>query len=253
MIVGILGRTLVSISLTTFDSTPGGSTPEPPPAESAGEAASPTISDIFPVRIQASLFILLIAFLGLVGWKTWQPSPPHIESRAASAGGGKVDLNRADRADLLLLHGIGPELADRIITYREAHGPFEGLSDLRRVKGIGPATLDLLRPRVVLSWTERPESKPTPGPSIVAISPAALATKSADAASILDPNRATLAELQTLPGIGPKKAKSIVDQRAQRSFVEIGDLRKVPGIGPKTFEQIKPRLRIGDGTSARLQ
>ena len=131
--------------------------------------------------------------------------------------------------------------------------PFEGLSDLRKVSGIGPATLELLRPRITLTWPEHVETKAMPGPSVVTISQAALTVKTVDPATLLDPNRATLTELQTLPGIGPKLAQRIVDQRTQRPFVDIGDLRKVPGIGPKTLDKIKPRLRIGDGATARLQ
>jgi competence protein ComEA len=58
----------------------------------------------------------------------------------------RVDLNCADAAELTLLPGIGPGLAERIVADRAAHGPFEDVDDLMRVKRIGPAVLDRLRP-----------------------------------------------------------------------------------------------------------
>jgi len=57
-----------------------------------------------------------------------------------------VDLNTSGRADLQLLPGIGPVLADRLIAYRDRHGPFSSLESLRHVKGIGSKTLHKLRP-----------------------------------------------------------------------------------------------------------
>ena len=61
---------------------------------------------------------------------------------------GPTDLNRATAADLDALPGIGPVLAERIVASRSDHGPFTGVGDLQRVRGIGPATVARLRPLV---------------------------------------------------------------------------------------------------------
>jgi competence protein ComEA len=57
-----------------------------------------------------------------------------------------IDLNSATASQLESLPRIGPALARRIIEHRDAHGPFTSLDSLDRVKGIGPRTLELLRP-----------------------------------------------------------------------------------------------------------
>lgn len=54
-------------------------------------------------------------------------------------------------------------------------------------------------------------------------------------------NQATAQELESLPGIGPKKAQSIIAFREQQGgFNSIEQLKEVDGIGEKTFEQLKP-------------
>ena len=60
-----------------------------------------------------------------------------------------VDVNTASLEELDTLHGIGPALAQRIIDYREANGPFNSLEELVEVKGIGEATLEKFRDRAV--------------------------------------------------------------------------------------------------------
>jgi competence protein ComEA len=69
---------------------------------------------------------------------------------AASASGGKVDLNRATAGDLDALPGIGPVLAARIVDYRDANGPFRSVDQLDDVPGIGPSIFADLAERVTV-------------------------------------------------------------------------------------------------------
>lgn len=58
-------------------------------------------------------------------------------------------------------------------------------------------------------------------------------------------NTASLEELDTLPGIGPKKAQDIIKYRDTVSpFVTIEDITKVSGIGEKTFEKLKDYIVV---------
>ena len=66
--------------------------------------------------------------------------PPARQPAGQSAGGEKVNINTADAASLEDLPGIGPSLAQRILDYRQAHGPFAQIEDIQEVSGIGPAT-----------------------------------------------------------------------------------------------------------------
>ncbi|MFN8652352.1 MAG: helix-hairpin-helix domain-containing protein [Gemmatimonadales bacterium] len=61
-----------------------------------------------------------------------------------------LDLNTASAADLESLPKVGPALATRIVAFREKYGPFPAVDSLVRVPGIGPATLALLRGRVMV-------------------------------------------------------------------------------------------------------
>jgi len=70
----------------------------------------------------------------------------HIPSREESDR--RVNLNTATREELEALPGIGPALAQAILDRRREKGPFRRLEDLLEVRGIGPATLERLRPLV---------------------------------------------------------------------------------------------------------
>lgn len=72
---------------------------------------------------------------------------------AAGAGGGtpaRISVNRATAAELEQVKGIGPAIARNIVEYRAQHGPFERLEDLEAVPGIGPRTLEKIKPYLTL-------------------------------------------------------------------------------------------------------
>jgi len=81
-----------------------------------------------------------------VPWQHDHAAGPLPQASATLAPAAKVNINTADIAQLEALPGIGPTLAQRIVAYREAHGPFASIDDLVHVPGIGPATLERLRP-----------------------------------------------------------------------------------------------------------
>lgn len=76
-------------------------------------------------------------------------SEPH-----AVADHGPLDLNRASASELEGLPRIGPALAARIVSHREAHGPFHDVEDLDDVPGIGPSILAAVRARVTITSPE---------------------------------------------------------------------------------------------------
>lgn len=58
-------------------------------------------------------------------------------------------------------------------------------------------------------------------------------------------NTANVTQLTKLPGIGPKKAKRIIETRKKLGgFKRIEDIMKVKGIGEKTFQRIKHMIRV---------
>jgi competence protein ComEA len=71
---------------------------------------------------------------------------------------------------------------------------------------------------------------------------------SLSAFAAVDINTATLEELQTLTGIGPDKAKAIIDYRTKNgSFETVEDLQKVSGIGAKTMEKLGDSITVSGG------
>ncbi|PWR17363.1 competence protein ComEA [Micromonospora sicca] len=69
---------------------------------------------------------------------------------AGAAPGGPVNLNTATLAQLDALPGVGPVLAQRILTHREQHGGFRSVADLRQVEGIGDARYEQLKDLVTV-------------------------------------------------------------------------------------------------------
>ena len=214
--------------------------PVPPAAPPPVPADSPV-----PRRTQAAALVLAAAITAIVGWR-WcadhygtRPTELHRDPTH------RIDLNRASRADLMRVPGVGPQLADRIVSERDARGRFGGVDDLRGINGVGPATVDRLRPWVMVEPGAPPEPEPDrltrkpPGPVHTTLKPS-------QPAELVDLNTATLAELDTLPGIGPVLAARIVAEREKKPFASVDELRRVSGIGPKKLDAIRSLVTVGE-------
>ena len=64
-------------------------------------------------------------------------------------------------------------------------------------------------------------------------------------------NTATEAELDKLPGIGPVKAKAIVEERKKNgAFKSIEDIKRVKGIGDATLGKLKSEITVSGAAAA---
>jgi competence protein ComEA len=61
---------------------------------------------------------------------------------------GPININRATAGDFDSLDGIGPVIANRIVTYRKTHGPFITIEDLQKVSGIGAAKFSQIKSKI---------------------------------------------------------------------------------------------------------
>ena len=68
---------------------------------------------------------------------------------------------------------------------------------------------------------------------------------SSGSSSLIDLNRATQAELESLPGIGPVTAGKIIEARAQSPFRTIDELRERGLVGQKTFDSLRALITVG--------
>lgn len=73
------------------------------------------------------------------------PVQPPSGQRSQPIIAVKININTADLAALESLPGIGPALAQRIIDYRQANGPFSRIEKIMEVSGIGPATFEKIQ------------------------------------------------------------------------------------------------------------
>jgi competence protein ComEA len=87
----------------------------------------------------------------------------------------------------------------------------------------------------VPSRDDQAGSGPTDGPTSGSTAPHAP----------IDLNRATAAELDTLPGIGPATAAKIIASREEQPFASVDDLRTRKLVGEKTFEKLKDLVAAG--------
>jgi competence protein ComEA len=219
--------------------------PVPPVAPAA---APPVTVEPVPRRTQLAAVLLILFLTGLVGWRwcadRFGTRPTELQRDPTH----RIDLNRATRAELMQVPGVGPNLADRIVAERGARGKFNRVDDLAGVHGIGDATLNKIRPWVVVEASD--DAVPTLAePDRLVRKPTGTThtVKKPDVPDrLIDLNTATVAELDKLPGIGPVLAGRIIAEREKKPFTKVEDLRRVSGIGPKKLEAIRALVTVNE-------
>ena len=112
------------------------------------------------VCVTVFLTLVTINWLRLSGWGA---VPLEVDRHAARRYDFRIDINQASWIEWAQIEGIGEITARKIVADRDANGPFRGISDVQRVKGVGPKTLERIRPflRVAENSETATGSKPS--------------------------------------------------------------------------------------------
>ena len=110
----------------------------------------------------ALTLLFVLAMLGLYAHAALQGVSGTYTVRTSAAGSQEtaetepqlVNINTATAAELAELPGVGEVLAQRIIEYREANGPFASVEELLNVNGIGEGKLEAMRELIVTEEAE---------------------------------------------------------------------------------------------------
>lgn len=145
-------------------------------------------------------------------------SPPNSSRQRAS-----IPLNTADTSLLKTLPGIGNTLATRIVKYRNKLGGFDSVAQLKRIYGLSPETYTRISAMCVIHQAPTRSVKAAP--------------------QVVDLNTSTAAELEALPGIGPKLAQKILFLRNQLGFIAYSDLvTSIWGFSEENYALAAPYL-----------
>ena len=113
---------------------------------------------------RALILLVVIGLLALViryvGNRTYLSDPPPLQGARAAELATRIDPNTAEWETLAAIPSLGEKRAKEIVAYRERARAnardgivFREISDLMRIKGIGPATTENLRPYLIFPPT----------------------------------------------------------------------------------------------------
>ena len=97
------------------------------------------------VAVFVALFLVIVG-ANWVKLSGWGAAPLEVDRLPARRFDFRIDINKASWVEWSQIEDIGEATARKIVEDRKTNGPFRNVSDLLRVKGIGPKTLDRMRP-----------------------------------------------------------------------------------------------------------
>ncbi len=155
-----------------------------------------------------------------------------------AAPAGKVNLNTASVEELETLPGVGPARAKEIIAGR----PYKSVDELEKIKGLGSSRIEALRQHLTIA---APAATPAAATRKAATRPAT--TETAATGGKVNLNTASVAELETLPGVGPARAREIIEGRPYKS---VDDLEKIKGLGKARLDALRDHVTIAAPATA---
>lgn len=238
-----------------------GRSPDLPPGEDEDDLdlldADPGRRPALPfTRVHlAVVTVLVLVGLAGAGWALLRARPVAVAtpdvvvasstSTAGPAGTGSASPPGGARTKLVV-HVVGAVRRPGLVRLTEgarvqdAVDAAGGLTGAARPGRLNLAQLLTDGQQVVIGTARDPASEVRDGTG-----PPAASSAGPGAAATVDLNRATAAELEQLPGVGPVTAAAILAWRDQHGrFTVVAELQQVDGIGPKTYAQIAPHVRV---------
>jgi len=112
-------------------------------------------------QIVVLICLLLVAWVGIrqLELSRWSRQEIELRHQQPLELAYIVDLNTANWLEFSLLEGIGEVLGKRIVSYRDDHGPFTTIEQIREVRGIGEKTYARIAPHLTIGGSSEGVSR----------------------------------------------------------------------------------------------
>jgi len=202
-------------------------------------------------RTQKAVVALALLTIGLGLWRFWPSAPaPEVAFDDAPPEAASTPVGDGAPAEVeaqIVVHVVGAVMRPGVYALPAGSRAADAIE--MAGGGLGNAALQSLNLARILADGEQVYVPTADEVAAGVVSPPAVpgvAGTSADAGGLVDINRASAAELDALPGVGPSTAQKIVDDReANGPFSSPEDLMRVSGIGAKKFDALKDLVTCG--------